>query len=337
MLHAMPTQEPKRLDQTKRTTIKDVAKRAGVSIATVSNSLSHGQGVGKIVRKRVLAAAAELSYQPNRAAQATRTGRSRTLAFVTPDLCNPFYPKLAQAITNAARAAGYAVLLVDTQDGATERECLEHVARYDVDGVLWCPASPHDVIAESNFSAPVTVIDQWLPGRDTITADYRMSGKLIADHVVKCGYRSIGMISGPQDISAAKLRRDYFLASLGNRVPVAWEIFHPFAMELSDEGRAMVSRRDVDVLVCCDDLIAVGALQVALDEGIAVPRDVAIIGHDDVPIASIVRPQITTIRQPLDQLGAEAVKTLLERLEDPKRPRRDVSIDVELVVRGSSF
>jgi LacI family transcriptional regulator len=112
-----------------------------VSTATVSNALNDVRGVGADVRERVLAAARELGYRPNVAAQATRTGRTRQMAFITPDLTNPFYPRLARAVANAARAAGYALLLVDTQDGEAELACIEQIARHDVDGILWCPAT----------------------------------------------------------------------------------------------------------------------------------------------------------------------------------------------------
>ncbi len=324
------------VERGKRATIRDVAKRAGVSIGTVSNALNNAAGVGPAVRQHVVKMAEELGYHPNRAAQATRTGRTRTLAFVTPDLTNPFYPRLAQAITKAAREAGYAMLLVDTQDGQDEREGLEHIIHFGVDGVLWCPATASDVIAQSQLSVPVVVIDQWLPGRDNIAANYRMSGKLISDHILSRSYRSIGLVSGPQDIPAAKLRRDHLLNFLDNRVPVAWEVFNPFEMILTPQSLAAIARKEADVIVCCDDLMAIAALQAVQDMGLSVPDDVAIIGHDDLPIAAAVRPGITTVRQPLHALGQEAVHLLLERMNDSNRASRDLSIDVELIVRGSS-
>lgn len=322
--------------QQPRITIRDVARKAGVSIGTVSNSLNDRPGVSGEVRRRVLAAVEALGYRPNRAAQATRTGRTGTLAFVTPDLRNPYYPQLAQAISQAARRAGYAVLLVDTEDGASERERIEQIEHYGVDGILWCPATAQDVISGSSLSTPVVVIDHWLPGRDNVSADYRLSGKLVADHVLAAGYRSIGMLSGPPDISAARLRRDSFVEFVAGRVPLAWEIIHPFDMRLSDAAIAAIRSAEADVIVCCDDLMALGALQAAREAGLSVPRDVAIIGHDDLPFCSVTFPGITTIRQPLEELGQEAVSLLIDRMTDPTRPTRRVTLDVELVQREST-
>lgn len=319
-----------------RITIRDVARRAGVSIGTVSNSLNDRPGVSGEVRRRVLAAVADLGYRPNRAAQATRTGRTGTLAFVTPDLRNPYYPQLAQAISQAARRAGYAMLLVDTEDGTFERERIEQIEHYGVDGILWCPATSEDVISRSNLSAPVVVIDHWLPGRDNVSADYRMSGKLIADHVVAAGYRSIGMLSGPPDISAARLRRDSFMEFVAGRIPVAWEIIHPFDMRLTEPAVSAIRSAKADVIVCCDDLMALGALQAAREAGLTVPSDVAIIGHDDLPFCSVTFPGITTIRQPLEELGQEAVSLLLEKLTDPAWPTRHITLGVEFIQREST-
>ncbi len=325
------------MEQSRRLTIRDVAQKAGVSTATVSNALNDVRGVGADVRERVLAAAKELGYRPNVAAQATRTGRTRQMAFITPDLTNPFYPRLARAVANAARAAGYALLLVDTQDGEAELDCIEQVARHDVDGILWCPATGEDVLARNRLGAPVVVIDDNHIGRDSIAANYRMSSALVAGHVAACGYRRIGMLSGPLSIFAAKLRRAEFLANLAQGEEVVWEVFHPFHQDLNEAARAAILRNEVDVIVCCDDVMAAACIQFALDHGLSVPGDVAVIGHDDMPIATLIRPKLTTVRQPLDAIGSEAVRMMIERIEEPQRANRSTAIDVELIVRESSF
>lgn len=322
--------------QHSRVTIKDVARKAKVSIGTVSNSLNARPGVSEEVRRRVLAAVAELGYHPNRAAVATRTGRTGTLAFISPDLRNPYYPQLAQAVSQAARRAGYAVFLVDTEDGACERERIEQIEVHGVDGILWCPATAEDVIAQSSLSAPVVVIDHWLPGRDNVSADYRLSGKLVADHVLAAGYRRIALLSGPREIAAARVRRDAFVDYIAGRVPIAWEVMHPFDMRLTDEAVAAIRSGTADVIVCCDDLMALGALQCAREAGLSVPGDVAIIGHDDLPFCSVTFPGISTIRQPLDDLGEEAVRLLIDRIRDRQRPTRQVVLNVDFVERETT-
>ena len=319
-----------------RITIKDVAKSAGVSIGTVSNALNDRPGVSSELRRSILAAVRELGYRPNRAAQATRTGRTRTFAFVTPDLRNPYYPQLAQAVSSAAEKIGHAVLLVDTADGVAEREQMEQIEIYGVEGIIWCPATSEDVISESPLSAPVVVVDHWLPGRDSVMADVALSGRLVADHVLSAGYRTIGLLSGPRDIATARLRRDAFVERIDGRIPIAWEVIHPFDMRLTHSAVEAIRGATADVIICCDDLMALGALHAAKEAGLSIPKDVAIIGHDDLPFCSVTFPGISTVRQPLEAIGQQAVSLLVDRIADPSRATRRITLDVDLIQREST-
>ena len=119
-------------------------------------------------------------------------------------------------------------------------------------------------------------------------------------------------------------------------IPIAWEIVHPFDMRLNEEAKAAIQAADADIIVCCDDLMALGAVQVAVEAGLSVPDDVAVIGHDDLPISSVMRPAQTTIRQPLEALGREAVATLLDRISNPERPFRDLALDVQFIKRETT-
>ena len=229
---------------TKRPTIRDVAHRAGVSIGTVSFALNGTGPVGSDARNRVLAAAAELGYRSNQSARSMRTGRSQTIGLVLPDLTNPFFPQLAQAFEEAAGAAGYAVLLVDSQNGRTERQGLERLDRHAVDGICWCPASDHDVAAELGLTVPIALIDRSLPGYDVVLSDYRAGGDLLAKHVVDAGFGAIGLLTGPDDLPGAKQRRKSFTDAIGASTTICWEATTPYSLELSEEAIRNLSRLD---------------------------------------------------------------------------------------------
>lgn len=328
--------ESKPSGPTKRPTIKDVARLAGVSIGTVSFALNGTGPVGSDVRKRVLTAVDELGYRSNQSARSIRTGRSQTIGLVLPDLTNPFFPQLAQAFEEAASEAGYAVLLVDSQNGRTERQGLERLDRHGVDGICWCPASEHDAAAEIGLTIPIALIDRPLPGYDVVLSDFRAGGELLARHVVDAGFDAIGLLTGPDDLPGAKQRRGSFRHALGASSNIRWEVTTPYSLELSQEAIQHLSRFDVDAVVCPNDMAAIAVIHFLNDKGRTVPDDVAVLGFDDIPWATIVRPHLTTVRQPIGDLGREAFALLMCRIGMPSAPRRTISLDVTFVERNST-
>src|SRR5258706_1490590 len=186
--------------ESRRATIRHIAALAGVSTAAVSFALNGTGSVGEEVRSRILKAAEDLDYRRNQSAHSMRTGRSQTIGLVLPDLCNPFFPELAQAVEDAARRAGYAVLLADSGNGAEERESLELLTRHGVDGICWCPRSSGDAGALRALPTPMVLIDRPLPGYDVVHSDYEMGGRLLVEHLAGARYRRIGLLAGREDI-----------------------------------------------------------------------------------------------------------------------------------------
>ncbi|MCP5382807.1 MAG: LacI family DNA-binding transcriptional regulator [Kordiimonadaceae bacterium] len=326
----------KRILPAKKATLKDVAKHAGVSTATVSYVLNDSGSVGKTVRDNVLKSVRTLKYKPNRSAQAMRTGRTKTIGLILPDLRNPFFPELAQAIENAAREAGYAVLLIDTQgSNETEKEGIQMLSQYGVEGAIWCPASEQDSFKNFADIIPCVVVDRPMKNYDNVHSDYVMGGQMLAREILKASHTKIGLISGPQDIASARMRREGLLTELTGRAEIIWETAVPYAVGLTPETLSLINKNKVSVIVAGNDLIAIGAIRALNDIGISVPDQVSVTGFDDMPWSTLVSPTLTTIRQPLTGLGQEAVKLLKRRMNEPEAERTVIILDVDIRIRES--
>ena len=265
-----------------------------------------------------------------------RTGRTKTLGIILPDLRNPFFPELAQSVENAARHNGFAVFLIDTQESATaEAEGIFKLIQHGVEGIIWCPSSDKDYFQEYAGAIPVVVIDRPLPDYDTVYSDYRKGGKLLAQYLLAEGHQKIGMISGPQTIESAVQRRLGFLEEIGTHAEIIWEVENPFSLSICPEVKEKLAEQNVSVIVAGNDMIAIGAIKTLNHLKITVPDSVSIVGFDDVPWSDIVQPPLTTMRQPLSELGKEAVNLLLRRIENPQASKKKVILDVKLIVRQS--
>ena len=314
--------------------LKDVARAAEVSIATVSHVLRGTKRVTPEVAGRVRAAAERLGYVPNRQARGLRTGRSHTFGVVLPDLGNPFFPALFHAIEVAARAQDYAVLVSDSEnDPVLERGALRLMGALQVDGVVWAPVGD-DAVAPA---LPTVTVDRPVVGCDTVHADHRAGGVAVGRHLLGVGLRRIGLLSGPAGLPSARERREGLLSVLPAGGEPCWELAVPFSHELPLEVQARLAAPDVDVVVCANDAVAVGAARALARAGVRVPQDVSLVGFDDIPWAALMDPPLTTVRQPLAAIGAEAVRLLRERLAHPDLPVQQAVLPVELVARGSTL
>lgn len=315
-------------------TLKDVATRAGVSTATVSYVLNGTGSISPEVAERILHAVEALGYRPNRSARALRTGRSRTLGLVLPDLTNPFFPELAQAVEHAARMKGYAVILIDSREEAeVEEQGFMLLAEYGIEGAIWCPISAH-VLARPSF--PTVVIDRPIEGFDLVRADLRQGGALIAEYALELGHQRVGLLSGPQHLASARLRREGFLEVARDHLEVVWEVEVAFSRKLNEEAVAALQANEASLIVAANDTLAIGALSVLHTLSKRVPEEVSLLGFDDIPWAELVYPSLSTVKQPLTELGSEAVSLLHRRLQEPGLPLQQLLLDVKLVVRNSA-
>ncbi len=314
--------------------LKDVAKAAGVSIATVSNVLNGTKAATPEVHQRVLDAIATLDYRPNLHARSLRTGQSRTLGVVVPDLTNPYFPALVQAIEITARSAGYALIVMDAgNDAEREAEALTLLTSYRVAGVVWVPVGEQHI---TEWPFPVVTVDRPVPGCDTVVADHLQGGTLVAQHAVALGHRRVGLLSGPCSLASAALRREGFLHAATGLLDLAWEYEVPFSSELPPGVTARLTEPGCSLVVCANDAVAVGVLRAVRAAGLRVPEELSVIGFDDVPWSDFIDPALTTVRQPLAALGAGAVAMLHARITRPGLPLQRQTLPVELIARRSA-
>lgn len=318
-------------------TVKDIAAAVGVSVTTVSNVLNGRPNVGRVNRQKVLRAAKQLRYRPNRAAQAMRTGRTRAIGLVLPDLTNPFFPELAQSVENTARSLGLLVCLIDSQGRAEgEADGFALLMQHAVDGIIWCPLGPRLPAYVKNVARPVVLIDRPRPGYAVVHSNYVMGGQLLAEYALRMGHTRVGLLSGPQNLESARQRRDGFVEAFPRRIEIAWEVCVGFDGVLSYEARdALKHRRDATLIVAGNDLIAISAIRCLGEFGMSVPDEVSVTGFDNIGWTDLVTPRLTTIAQPLGAIGAKAVELMQERMSGEKIANRRTIFDVTLVERDS--
>jgi LacI family transcriptional regulator len=328
--------------------IKEVAKQANVSIGTVSNVLNRPDVVAPSTRKRVLDAIADLGYIRNESARMLRAGRSRTIALVVLDIANPFFTDVARGAESVAELGGSLLMLCNSgQDPAREIRHLDLLEQQRVQGVLITPVddlqnSRIDQLVERG--TPVVLVDRGArqSNRCSVAVDDVLGGRLAGLHLAERGHRRVAFVGGPWTIRQVAERHDGVAQALAES-DVNLTVFKTDATSVAD-GRGAAgliaevpeSRRPTAVF-CANDLIALGVLQEMTRRGIRVPRDIAIVGYDDIDFAASAAIPLTSVRQPREQLGRTAAELLLDEVASGERHRhRHVVFDPELVIRASS-
>jgi LacI family transcriptional regulator len=327
--------------------MREVAHKAQVSIKTVSRVVNKQGEVAAETRQRVLAAIEELGYRPSKVARALVTQRTDTFGLILSDITNPFFSELACGVLNAAQAKGYDVFLCNS--GArveAEMRALHSLVDHNVDGVIifpsWRNIERLKVFADRN--RPLVVINRILgdhPGIGRIWTDNPRGAKLAIDYLVSKGHTAIGMLAGyhssPQIMQRVKGFRE---ALRSHGLPVVDEWITTCIPVVKHGYRAarrlLIRHAQITALFAYNDLLAVGAIQACQELGRRVPEDCAIVGFDDIQLASLVTPALTTIHIDKLELGRQAVARLAQLLEEPETIFPPVRLDVELVVRDSA-
>jgi LacI family transcriptional regulator, repressor for deo operon, udp, cdd, tsx, nupC, and nupG len=316
-----------------RVTSVDVARRVGVSQSTVSLVFS-GKSAGRISARTeaaVRAAASELGYRPNAAARALKTGAARTIVLVVPDITNPFFGGLLRGAQTAARAAGYAVALIDTHNdrdwGAASAEAL---VAGPADGLLLFELDPPRRAAGSE---PIVVIESDGRGHPSVQLDATGGTEAAVRHLLELGHRRIGHVASVHELPTFKARSRAVDKLVDGDVP---RIRTDFILdEARDGARELLSGNpDLTALFCDDDVIAAGAYLAARELGRRIPADLSIVGFDGLDIGRVLDPPLTTVVADSAELGREAFE-LLQQVLAGRRPRSRV-MAVELEIRGST-
>jgi LacI family transcriptional regulator len=326
--------------------IKDVARAAGVSPATVSRVLNGNDSVAPERAARVIAVAAELGYQPHGPARALRQQRTRLWAVIVSDIQNPFFTAMVRGIEDVGRAEGHRIVLCNSdEDPAREAAYIDVAVAERMGGVVIAPASARssrvDALLERRI--PVVTVDRRLRHGwdlvDSVMVDNRAGAIAATEHLITSGAKRVGCITGPARASTAAERLTGYRAALrrAGRAASAGLVRHA---DFRHEGgyRAALdllrSRRRPDALFVTNNLMTLGALQAIADVGLHVPDDVAIVGFDDAPWATLTTPPLTVVSQPTLEIGREAGRLLATAGDD--MATRHIVLSPTLIVRQSS-
>lgn len=336
-------------------TIREVAKRSGVSVATVSRVFNGYTDVSPSTRQRVLDTARELDYTPSAAARTLVKQRSELIGVVLftgvehPDIGHPFFQEVLVGLKHGLGDSGYDVLLFATDQPHSSRSgehsYLRRARHHRVDGVVLMGVDRDDPEVERLLESqiPLIAVDLDIAGEHAsyVASDNVGGARAAVRYLHSLGHRRIATIAGPQDTKPGADRMLGFraeLRALGIETPAAYEQVGDFYSESGET--AMRALLDLDepptAVFAAADLMAVGAINAASDAGLQVPGDLAVIGFDDIQLAGLLNPTLTTIRQDKPGLGLAAARALIEQIENPQITPPALTLPIELVVRESS-
>ena len=330
-------------------TMREVARQAGVSVATVSRVLNASGPVGEGTRQRILQTAGRLRYVPNGTARNLKASATATVGVLLPDLYGDFYSEVIRGVEGAARAARYHTLLASVHDGPDELTAALRTMAGRVDGlVVMSPDIEGDVLrAGLPAGLPVVVLGGAVAGHGSVAIDDAAGAEAMTRHLLGLGHRRVALVSGPPGNADARARRagyDRALAEAGRGASPALVLDGAFTEASGYDAVAAflaLSPRPT-ALFCANDAMAIGALRALREAGLDVPGDVAVAGFDDVPVARYVTPALTTVHVPIDEMGAHAVGAVLDAVgaaagpsAAPSAAPPAVTLPTRLVVRES--
>ena len=330
----------------KRVTIQDVAAAAGVSRQTVSRAINNRGEISPETRAEILRIAEEMDYRPSSIARGLATQRTGTLGLVVPDVANPFFAEVARGAESEAYAAGYNVFLCNTdEDPQREIAVLRSLEEKRVDGVMLCSSRLDDDTLHDSLShhASVVLVNRRLNGYEfgCVLIDDAQGGQNITRHLLESGHRAIGFLTGPPASRSGQKRVEGYCAAMAE----AGIVFDPNWVRScppSVEGGHKVAEGllsdhpEITALFCYNDLVAIGALQASHDLALTIPDDLAIVGFDDIPVAALVTPALTTCHVSRYEMGVKAMNMLMERINGCTTECQQVVLQPELIIRASA-
>jgi LacI family transcriptional regulator len=328
-------------------TIRDVARRAGVSPMTVSRVINDSGTVSRETRRRVEEAIAALGYVPSRLARGLSAQRTGTLAVIVPDVANPFFTLIVRGAEDVARRAGFRVILCDTRaDLVVEREVVEEMIAHRVEGIVIAPVSDRSrepLRRLAAFGIPFVLVDRTVPGIDvdTVLGESAAGARRLVEHLLGFGHRRIAMIVESEQVSTARdRRRGYGTALTEAGIPLDAALVVDATADTSGGFTGMQRLLELDdpptAVFTVNNLVALGAIEAVRAAGLEVPDDVALVCFDDIEYASRLYPFLTVMEQPAETFGTLSTQLLLERIggRAPER-KRVVVLPADFVVRRS--
>lgn len=327
-------------------TMKDIARLAGVSTSTVSHVINKSRFVSDEIAERVNNAAQQLNYAPSALARSLKMNRTKTIGMLVITSTNPFFGEVVKGVERSCYHQGYNLILCNTEgDNQRMKASINTLLQKRVDGLLlMCSTLEGERldVFDRYPDIPIVVMD-WGPilfASDKIQDNSLQGGYMAAKHLIECGHKEIGCITGPLIRHQAQMRYEGYkraLAEAGIAINPDWIVESDFECEGGYQAFEKLYQRGKlpSALFVSNDMMAMGVIQAASQRGLRVPDDLSLIGYDDVHIAKFMTPALTTIHQPKYRLGKAAVDTLLYRLENPDTTAQVVQLEPTLVVRNS--
>jgi DNA-binding LacI/PurR family transcriptional regulator len=319
--------------------IRGVALRAKVSTSTVSRAFSDPGLLSRATLERVQSVAQEMSYRPNRAARSLTTGKTGNIGVVVPDLGNPFFPAILKGVHARAREADYSVLLVDSDENPRLEKQLIRAMIKQVDGVVLCSSrlSEPDLL-ELCAETTLVLINRRIRGTSAVLLDSADGMRQAVGHLVALGHRKIGYLSGPaQSWSNSERRKGLREAAAGHNLEIReLGLFQP-RFEAGQVAADLVVAAGLGAVIAFNDLMALGVMSRLAARGISVPDDVSVVGFDDIPMATMATPQLTTVALPLEHAGRAAMELLMGQIVGSgSTATHEQIMESQLIVRGST-
>ena len=330
-----------------KVTIKDIANLAGVSTATVSKIINNKDDISEVTRGKVKKIMKENNYVPNVVARSLVTKKTNTIGLVIPDIRNPFFPELARGAEDRANEEGYNIIFCNTDDVLVKEEkYVDMLIEKMVDGIIFTASAKRTTGFTNlqNTSIPIILLDrdiEFAGVKGKITVNNFQGAYNGVKHLISVGHKKIVFVSGSLLSKPGLDRCEGYKKALND---------HGFANDdaiiLEGEYKSewgyqavkylMQNNKKFDALFCGDDLIAIGAMKLLKEEGIKIPNDVGIVGFDDIYLASLVDPELTTIRQPNYEMGYQAVGMLMGILKNKMTKNQEIVLDTSLIIRKST-
>ena len=323
--------------------IKDVAQAAGVSTATVSRVLANKSRIKDETRRRVLDSIELLNYRPNLIARSLRAQKSAKIGLVVSDIRNPFFTAIGRAVEDAAYEQGYSVLMCNTDENPEKEEMyLNLLHDENVAGIIFSPTQQFSAGLKSYTSnIPFVIIDRSVESKDVdmVLLDNVAAAYELTSHLIENGYNKLAGLFGDASTTGRERSRGFHQALKDNQLsPVAIHFVPPRIKQGYEITMALLKQQDgkIDAIFTSNSLLTAGAFQAIRDSQLTVPDDVALVGFDETTWGALVDPPITLIAQPTEEIGRTATELLFQRIDEPNRLPKTVTLKGQLLINGSS-
>ncbi|WP_373893756.1 LacI family DNA-binding transcriptional regulator [Virgibacillus sp. CBA3643] len=324
------------------TTIRDVAKLANVSVATVSRVINDNGYVNENTKQKVKDVVRKLNYRPNDVARSLFKGKSKMIALFVPDIKNPFFPELARAVEDISNKHGYTFILCNTDnDPNKEMAYLHALLQKSIDGIILV-SNTMSTNQIKDMNVPVIALDRKISSEIiSVTVNNKEGARQAVQYLRKQGCKRIAHISGPENVSSAKGRLEGYLEEVKNEKWFASDFICTgnYTVDKAFQSTKELLQRDaeIDGIFVANDLMGVGVLKAVESLNIKVPDELSIIGFDGIELGEITTPSLTTMAQPIYHIGKRAAELLIQRIGQPGNAIKSEEHKVKLIVRESTI